>query len=181
MSNRINVDFVRREKSKAQTLYLEINGQPQEMQWGPNTVEVPAGRYKVRAYLRVPTDSKFGVTRPLTIAFGECQSVDLVYHLAGSTVFPKYRLEVVGRESASWRAIPPWAWLFVVLCAAIPIASLGGGLALLLGFGGVAACAAISRARGLPVEARMLFCLVVTVACWIVLVLFVLGMQRLLT
>lgn len=73
-------------------------------------------------------------------------------------------------------ATPQFAYLFAALCAAIPIATLGGVIPIALGLGGAAICMTIARAYSLPWAARFISCLMVTIACWVVFIAIVISM-----
>jgi hypothetical protein len=62
---------------------------------------------------------------------------------------------------------PGWAYLFIGLCALIPVVALGGCIPVMLGFMGASACLGISRQGWLPVLVKVPLCLVVTAACWL--------------
>ncbi len=62
--------------------------------------------------------------------------------------------------------IPWWAWIFAVLCFAIPIAALGGAIPGALGVGGGVACIQLSRKAGVRVRKRVVQAATVTMGCW---------------
>jgi hypothetical protein len=64
-------------------------------------------------------------------------------------------------------AMPKWAWVFVVLCLAIPFVSFGGILSIIIGIAGVALCKICAR-NTLPTAVRVLLCLLATIVTYIV-------------
>jgi len=74
------------------------------------------------------------------------------------------------------RNTPGWVYFFATLCAAIPIVALGGLIPIGIGVGGVSACLAVGRTSSLPGIIRLMGCIGITVACWI---LFVISMAAL--
>ena len=75
--------------------------------------------------------------------------------------------------------IPPWAWAFAVACGIIPVLTLGGAIPGAIGFGGAGACIGVARNDKMPVEARVLTCAAITVACWVLVMLIVGGFAML--
>jgi hypothetical protein len=75
-------------------------------------------------------------------------------------------LSARSKAEASTSGTPEWAYLFVALCGAIPLVSLGGAIPAALGGGGAALCLGIARSSWLGAGVRMFLCLLVTVACW---------------
>ena len=65
------------------------------------------------------------------------------------------------------KSIPFWAWLFVLACGIIPVLTLGGAIPTMIGLGGAAGCVAVSRDVSKPALLRVLFCVGITIACWI--------------
>lgn len=62
--------------------------------------------------------------------------------------------------------IPLWTWPFVVVCAAVPLVTMGGALPAAIGGGCAGACLGIARKPEWPVGMRVALCVLVTVACW---------------
>lgn len=62
--------------------------------------------------------------------------------------------------------LPRWAWIFVVMCLAIPVITLGGALPGALGAGAAAGCASVAKKHEQSVRARVLICLAITGAAW---------------
>ena len=75
--------------------------------------------------------------------------------------------QVAGQAKAP--PIPPWAWIFVVLCGAIPLVTLGGAIAAAIGFGAAGGCSGVARLKNMSISARVGICLAITVAAWAVL------------
>ena len=82
---------------------------------------------------------------------------------------------ISGKE---YRKRPAWAMLFIIVCLAIPVVSLGGALPFVIGIGGAGICIGISKGK-LPIVVRVLFCLIITLAAWVVTFLLVLGVAYL--
>jgi hypothetical protein len=87
------------------------------------------------------------------------------------------RSVTTGKPASQQQPIPKWVWLFVVACAAIPLASLGGGLPMALGAGGAFACVALSRRPGASTSARVASCAGVLVLCWILFIALVVAVS----
>ena len=80
-----------------------------------------------------------------------------------------------GPTEAQIRAnTPQWVYFFVALCGVLPILTLGGLIPVVVGFGGAGSCLQVSRVQSLPGAARVLVCVAITVACWLVVGLLVL-------
>jgi hypothetical protein len=73
-------------------------------------------------------------------------------------------------------ATPQFAYLFAATCGAIPIATLGGVIPLVLGLGGAGLCMGIARAYSVPTSLRFIACLGITVVCWLVFITIVISM-----
>ncbi|HLF92382.1 MAG TPA: hypothetical protein VJB14_02905 [Planctomycetota bacterium] len=102
---------------------------------------------------------------------------------------PRCRLEVDGRERPASKGekgrvempaeapaqakMPGWAWVFIVLCAAIPVITLGGAIPGAIGGGAAAGCAGVSRIQTLSTAARVGICIGITVAAWVAFVVIV--------
>jgi hypothetical protein len=65
---------------------------------------------------------------------------------------------------------PRWAWIFIGLCLLIPIVTLGGAVPAVIGFIGAWGCAGLASTRW-PIVARVVLCLLVTIASWTGLIL----------
>ena len=66
--------------------------------------------------------------------------------------------------------IPAWAWIFAVLCGAIPLVTLGGAIPAAIGFGGAGGCIGLARNPELNVAARVIGCIAITAVCWLLVV-----------
>ena len=62
--------------------------------------------------------------------------------------------------------MPGWGWLFVVVCALIPIVAVGGIVPMVLGLAGALACNQIARDGSKDYNTRLLMCAGITVLCW---------------
>ncbi len=75
--------------------------------------------------------------------------------------------QVAGQTQATPQ--PPWAWIFVGLCGAIPLVTLGGAIPAAIGFGAAAGCSGVARLKNLSTATRVGICLAITMAAWAVL------------
>ena len=71
-----------------------------------------------------------------------------------------------GRPGATLDATPTWIWVFVVACGIIPVLTRGGAVPTVIGLGGAAGCRKIARGAS-NAGVRVGLCVVVTVACWL--------------
>lgn len=62
--------------------------------------------------------------------------------------------------------IPFWTWPFMVVCAAVPLVTMGGAIPAAIGGGCAGACLGIGRKAEWSVGMRIGLCVLVTVACW---------------
>ena len=69
--------------------------------------------------------------------------------------------------------IPGWAWIFAVICVAMPVASLGGAIPGAVGFASAAGCVAIARDTRKSEGLRIAICLAIAAVCWLVFVLLI--------
>jgi len=73
-----------------------------------------------------------------------------------------------GRKARNlFRDLPRWSWIFVVMCLAIPVITLGGAFPGALGAGAAAGCATIAKKQNHSVRTRVLLCLAITGGAWI--------------
>jgi hypothetical protein len=61
---------------------------------------------------------------------------------------------------------PTWSWLFIGLCALIPVVALGGCVPIVLAVAGCSGCLTVARVQRLPAVVRFIVCLVITIGCW---------------
>lgn len=71
--------------------------------------------------------------------------------------------------------IPGWAWIFAVACGAIPLMTLGGAIPGAIGFGGAAGCIGLARNAETPMVMRILGCVGITIACYVLVFVVLLG------
>ena len=76
------------------------------------------------------------------------------------------------------RNTPAWVYFFATCCGAIPIVALGGIIPIGIGVGGVSACLAVGRASSLPGVIRLMACIGVTIACWILFVVSMMAIAK---
>jgi len=72
-------------------------------------------------------------------------------------------------------ACPPWAWVFGATCGIIPLLTLGGAIPGAIGLGGAAACIAVARDGTKSIRARLAICGGITILCWVLLVVLLVG------
>ena len=77
-----------------------------------------------------------------------------------------------GKPVAPAIAMPGWAWVFIAICAVIPVISLGGVIPMAIGFGGAFGCAQAARDGAKDHNTRLLTCAGIAVVCWGVFVAF---------
>jgi hypothetical protein len=71
---------------------------------------------------------------------------------------------------------PPWVWVFVAACVAIPMVTLGGAIPMGVGFGGAAGCHSVSRHPTMSTGGKIAVCLGITVVCWAIVAAVVGGL-----
>ena len=74
--------------------------------------------------------------------------------------------------------LPPWAWLFVAACIALPVINLGGAIPGALGFGGAAGCANVAKKKEWELAPRVLVCGLITAGIWILFFGFAVAFVR---
>ena len=82
-----------------------------------------------------------------------------------------------GKEVVPASPIPGWAWIFVVVCALIPILSLGGAIPAAIGFGGAYGCIAIARDLSKSVNMRIGLCVGISILCWVLYFALAIGIS----
>jgi len=78
-------------------------------------------------------------------------------------------------QGAQSQGVPPWAWLFIVACGVIPLVAFGGAIPTAIGVGGASGCAAIARNSSRAVVIRIVACIGVTVVCWVLFLITIVG------
>jgi hypothetical protein len=89
-----------------------------------------------------------------------------------------------GQPVAKLRAMPKWAWIFIVACGIIPLLTLGGAVPVLIGLGGAWGCVVVSRHPTRSTRAKAVWATGITLVAWalpIVFVVTVTGGRTLLT
>lgn len=76
----------------------------------------------------------------------------------------------------AFSGLPPWAWIFIVGSAAIPVVSLGGAVPGALGFGAAAGCANLAKREKWSTGLRLLACAAVAGCAWLLFLTFAVGM-----
>lgn len=77
------------------------------------------------------------------------------------------------------QSIPKWTWFFVAICVAIPVVSIGGGIPAAIGVGGAFACISVVRKSSQSRQVQALICTVVSLVCWVLFALIVVGISSL--
>lgn len=85
-------------------------------------------------------------------------------------VFEKNKPDIVVngiflRSGKTYIQRPTWAVVFPLICALIPIVSLGGSIPFLLAFVGATLCIYVAK-TSLPPAARIILCVVITLLVW---------------
>ncbi len=157
MDTGIQVEFAKIKGVIARKLFLEIDGQQHEVQWGTNQLPLSPGAYRLRAYGRAPLGNKICATKELEVNVARDQVVELIFHAVGGTFAKDFRLEIKGHEASPPEPMPAWAWVFIIVC---------GAVSAMIGFAGAFGCAAVSRNRSLPAGVRLGSCLAIAAAAW---------------
>ncbi len=72
-----------------------------------------------------------------------------------------------------------WVWLFVALCLAIPVVTLGGAIPGAIGAGGAYLCYGIARSENdQSTQTRVGLCVMITFASWGLLLAFIAVLAR---
>lgn len=71
-----------------------------------------------------------------------------------------------GKPYAPLAPIPKWAWIFVALCAAIPVVTMGGAVSAVLGLLGVVFCLRVARSQSMKTGVKALACAGITILTW---------------
>lgn len=82
------------------------------------------------------------------------------------------------RSGKNYVKRPAWVLVFAILCALIPIISLGGAIPVLFGLGGISLCVITSKSS-LPSAIRVILCTVITLAAWILTFVIAIGINQL--
>ena len=73
------------------------------------------------------------------------------------------------------KPIPGWAWVFAVVCGAVPVFALGGAIPGALGFGAASGCITVARDSSHSLAVRVAICASLTCMCWVLFVALVGG------
>ena len=91
------------------------------------------------------------------------------------------RSVATGKEVKPPPSTPGWAWFFVAACGVIPFVALGGAIPVLIGAGGAYACLTIAQKSSRSMKVRAAMCAGVTVLCWVLYAVAVVGITLLRT
>ena len=111
-----------------------------------------------------------GIDQLITIGNKECRFVssgnkaDIVV----DGVYVDSKKQYIPSESIQW-----WGWIFVVMCVAIPIISLGGALPALIGMVGGVYCIRISVSPYRKTGSKVLACSGITITAWLLFLLLI--------
>ncbi len=145
---------------------VNVNGQDNEVVYipnawsGKNKLVVNGQEQIVRASIKNVLN---GVDIPLDIDGKECHFV-LIGGKAGLAVDGTYLDSK--KPYAPLKPSPKWAWIFFILCLAIPVVSLGGALPVMLGIAGAFVCARICASQNMKTGAKVICCILVTLLAW---------------
>ena len=64
------------------------------------------------------------------------------------------------------KKLPWWTWVFIVLCAVLPVATLGGAMPVLMAILGIILCISISSYPNMTKPLKLLACFGVTALAW---------------
>ena len=78
-----------------------------------------------------------------------------------------------GEEFLPQKPFPKWYYIFAVLNIAIPVISLGGLVNAAIGFCGASLCAAVANGKIQSMSVKLLICMLITLAAWVIWILFV--------
>lgn len=148
---------------------------------GDHTVHIEHSSYAGKKLIRV--DGK-----PLTQDRKVADTGDYAFQINGHTGVVSIRNNLLGfsydvgidgksvttgKPIVPQVALPMWAWVFIIACAAIPILSLGGIVPILLGLGGALGCNQLARDGTKDYNSRLLMCAGITVLCWVLFIGFI--------
>jgi len=150
---------------------------------GKHTVELQRSWFTGRHRLQVD-DSPVELQRPRFFDLGGDHPFSIgghagVLHIRTNGLTFSYDLSIDNRSAQTGQAvaplapIPKWAWLFVALCVAVPLVTLGGAVPALVGALGAVACTAIARNATRSTLTRVALNVGVTALTWVATVLFV--------
>ncbi len=105
-----------------------------------------------------------GIDQPVDIAGKECRFV-LIGNHADIAVDGIY-LDT-GKSYTPIKSLPRWAWIFIVLCFALPIASLGGAIPTVLAALGAIFCVKVAMLSNMKTPVKVLCCFGITLLVWI--------------
>jgi len=76
-----------------------------------------------------------------------------------------------GKPYAPLLPTPFWGWIFAVLCALIPLLSMGGAFPILFGLGGATGCIMIARDSKRKTGTRLALCVGITLLTWLLFII----------
>ena len=83
------------------------------------------------------------------------------------------RSVTTGQPVAALLPMPKWAWLYVIVCAVIPVLTLGGAVPVLIGIGGAVGCISVTRSSTRSNRAKVAWSIGITVAAWAAFLVFI--------
>ena len=66
----------------------------------------------------------------------------------------------------TFKRLPWWTWIFIVLCVGLPISTLGGALPVIFAIFGIVMCVRVADSNRHILWKKILFCIVLTVLSW---------------
>lgn len=110
-----------------------------------------------------PFQSFIGIDQPINIAGKECRFV-LIGNKADIAIDGIY---VDNKKTyAPLKRMPWWAWLFIAICVAVPIVSLGGAVPVLIAALGSMWCIRLSVSPNIKTSLKVLSCFGVSALAW---------------
>ncbi|HAN21896.1 MAG: hypothetical protein A2Y15_06180 [Clostridiales bacterium GWF2_36_10] len=78
-----------------------------------------------------------------------------------------------GKPYVPLAKMPAWTWLFVIACCAIFVVAVGGAIPAVISVLGSIYCVRVSINNNLNTQMKMLICLGITIAAWLVYYIFI--------
>jgi hypothetical protein len=163
---------------------IEIDGQQYEIKLEQGTI-IPKKKIKLNGHLlEHDVESKQDILGNLSIDF-KIGSHDIKIVGQSNGFSTKYDIFVNGVSKSTGQPyiplppIPWWLWIFIVACGSMPIISMGGAIPAVLGLGGAAICLSQGRNTKIPINFRILICIGVTIAAWLLYLVLIIGISYL--
>ncbi len=142
----------------------------QDIWWGKHKLMVNGQQVQ----LKKPSglQALVGLDMPIDLGGKECRFVLLGNRpdIAVDGVYIDSKQPYTGLKGMPW-----WAWIFVILCALIPVVALGGAIPAALGAVGALLCLRVSARPNMHAAFRALACFGITIGVWILFILLAIG------